>query len=135
MKRLARISMTVSLAATFATTVFAAQSGAALRNEGPMLFKQYCATCHGLDAKGNGPTAPSLKKAPADLTQLQLKGQAFPGTRVEHQITGEGEMTNAHGTREMPVWGRVFRYTKGTPPPQMAIYRLIAYVESIQANK
>ena len=26
----------------------AAQSGVAARSEGPMLYKQYCATCHGL---------------------------------------------------------------------------------------
>ncbi len=113
----------------------AAQSGIAARNEGPMLFKQYCATCHGLGAKGDGPTAPSLKKMPTDLTLLQEKGKTFPGERVVHQITGEGEMTPAHGSREMPVWGRAFRYTKGTPPPELAINRLVEYIKSIQVNK
>lgn len=118
-----------------ATLASAAQSALAAKNEGPMLFKQYCATCHGLDAKGGGPTAPSLKKAPADLTILQDKGKSFPGEKVVHQITGEGEMTSSHGSREMPVWGRAFRYTKGTPPPELAINRLVEYIKTIQVNK
>ena len=104
-------------------TVASAQkgSGVAARNEGPMLFKQYCATCHGLGAKGDGPTAPSLKKAPTDLTMIQEKGKPFPGERVVHLIAGEGEMTTAHGNREMPVWGRASRYTRGTPPAELSI--------------
>ncbi len=104
------------------------------RNDGRNLYRQYCATCHGLDAKGGGPTAPSLKKTPTDLTLMQEKGEKFPGERVQHAIEGTGE-AGPHGTREMPVWGRAFRYTKGTPPPELAINRLVEYVESIQVNK
>ena len=37
---------------------------------GPLQFREYCASCHGMDAKGDGPVAASLKKKPADLTML-----------------------------------------------------------------
>ena len=36
---------------------------------GPALYQAYCATCHGKDLKGGGPTAPALKTKPADLTR------------------------------------------------------------------
>ena len=38
--------------------------------QGKEEFTRYCASCHGLTAKGDGPMADQLKKAPADLTQL-----------------------------------------------------------------
>ena len=37
---------------------------------GKEMFDAYCASCHGVDGKGNGPAAPALKKQPADLTLL-----------------------------------------------------------------
>jgi mono/diheme cytochrome c family protein len=116
----------------FVTATASAQLSA--RSEGKNMFRQYCATCHGLDGKGHGPTADSLKKAPADLTVLQEAGKKFPGERVVHAIEGTGE-GGPHGTREMPVWGQVFRYTKNTPPPQLAIQRLVDYIQEIQVNK
>ena len=105
------------------------------KNDGVMLFKQYCATCHGLDGKGAGPSAQALKKAPTDLTTLQAKGQKFPGERVVHSIDGTGETGGAHGNRDMPIWGQAFRYTKGTPPAELSITRVVSYIESIQVNK
>ena len=32
--------------------------------EGKDNYQEYCAVCHGTDAKGNGPAAPALKIAP-----------------------------------------------------------------------
>ena len=133
----------VVAASAFAFAVVTGAAGAtstadepgAARTEGPMLYKQYCATCHGLSAKGDGPTAPSLKKPPSDLTLVQQTGKPFPADHIIHQITGEAEMTSAHGSREMPVWGRAFRYTKGTPPPDLAINRLVEYLKTIQVNR
>src|SRR5271154_4968759 len=37
---------------------------------GKETFLKYCASCHGEDAKGNGPAALALKPPPADLTTL-----------------------------------------------------------------
>ena len=35
---------------------------------GKAMFKQYCAACHGMDAKGHGPARAALKVPAADLT-------------------------------------------------------------------
>jgi hypothetical protein len=37
---------------------------------GQLMYKNYCAACHGAVAKGNGPTASMLKTPPPDLTTL-----------------------------------------------------------------
>lgn len=68
-------------------------------------FASFCAACHGLDAKGDGPVAFVLKQKPVDLTVLaKNNGGSFPFNRVYDMIDGR-DMTKAHGTREMPVWG------------------------------
>jgi mono/diheme cytochrome c family protein len=70
---------------------------------GPLQFRQYCASCHGMDAKGDGPVAPALKKKPADLTMLAKKnGGVFPTQEVHDFIDGS-KTAAGHGTREMPL--------------------------------
>jgi mono/diheme cytochrome c family protein len=74
-----------------------------------VMFQTYCAVCHGKDAKGGGPAAPALTKAPADLTRIAARnGGTFPDTRVRRFIEGLDEVA-AHGTRDMPMWGGLFR--------------------------
>jgi len=99
--------------------------------KGRQLFTQYCAVCHGPDAKGNGPAAAELKKQPADLTVVQKRGEKFPTFQVMTFIEGE-KVVPAHGTREMPIWGTVFRRTKGEMGQQADIYALVKYIESVQ---
>lgn len=71
-------------------------------------FDQSCASCHGLDAKGSGTVTPWLTKSPPDLTKLsKANGGIFPMDRLYKSISGED--TTAHGSREMPVWGQVYR--------------------------
>ena len=40
---------------------------------GANLFQHFCASCHGVDAKGGGPMAPVLLVQPADLTTLSAR--------------------------------------------------------------
>src|ERR1051326_9206512 len=55
--------------------------------EGADLFLEYCAVCHGKDAKGGGPAAEALKKAPADLTQISRRnGGQFPTIKVQQIV-------------------------------------------------
>jgi mono/diheme cytochrome c family protein len=76
---------------------------------GPALYKAYCASCHGSDAKGSGPMANSLKVAPADLTRISARnGSAFPLARVSRIISGEEVLPNGHGSSDMPAWGPIF---------------------------
>ena len=52
-------------------------------------FDQYCVVCHGKDAKGTGPRAATLKKRPADLTELAKRnGGTFPQQMVYQVIDG-----------------------------------------------
>jgi hypothetical protein len=53
-----------------------------------------------------------LKKPASDLTTLSKKnGGVFPFARVFETIEGTHEL-KAHGTREMPIWGREYRSSK-----------------------
>jgi mono/diheme cytochrome c family protein len=77
--------------------------------QGSVLYGAYCASCHGLDGRGNGPVAAVLKVPPPDLTRItQRHGGKFPRELVEKTILGENAATIAHGSREMPVWGPIF---------------------------
>lgn len=71
-------------------------------------FESNCASCHGTSGKGNGPITDLLKKSPPDLTTLAKRnGGVFPMARLYEVIDGSG--VPAHGTRDMPVWGRDYR--------------------------
>lgn len=98
--------------------------------EGRKLFMKHCASCHGEDAKGQGPVAPTLKTWPTDLTQIPLENGKFPAYKIEERIGGE-QMSAVHGTREMPVWGSIFRQ-KGEGTMKLDLYNLVKYIESIQ---
>ena len=109
---------------------------AAANNErGRKLYFQYCASCHGADGRGQGPVAASLAKPLPDLTRIEKKNGKFPGIRVRLVIEGEvveRELT-AHGTKTMPVWGRVFDATKRDKGLVMLdLSALTRYIESIQ---
>ena len=90
---------------------------------GRKLFMSYCASCHGVDATGNGPVASSLKKQPPNLTKVEAKNGKFPAEELRKKISGEGEVP-VHGKKDMPVWGLIF----STPD----INNLVKYLESIQ---
>jgi mono/diheme cytochrome c family protein len=102
--------------------------------KGQVLYAQYCRSCHGDEAKGDGPAASALKVRPTDLTQIAKKYNGFPADKVMDSIDGE-KYTVGHGSREMPVWGRRFRRSpgggKGT---QSEIALLTRYLESIQQH-
>jgi mono/diheme cytochrome c family protein len=102
--------------------------------KGRKLFKQYCATCHGVTGKGDGPVGAALKIAPPDLTSIQKPGEKFPFDHVQTKIDGEKEVT-AHGTNKMPVWGTIFRRTQGDLQRHADVYSLAKYIESIQKVK
>lgn len=106
-------------------------------NQGKTMFMEYCAACHGTDGKGNGPAAPALKKAPADLTQLaaHTSDGKFPGIRVSRYIQGD-DTVQSHGARDMPIWGDVFRSTNrmDSSTPALRVANLTDYVRSIQGK-
>jgi hypothetical protein len=75
---------------------------------GEMLYRRYCASCHGMDGRGDGPLAASLRRPPTDLTILARRaGGRFDEAAVMAVIDGR-RFVAEHGPREMPVWGAVF---------------------------
>lgn len=94
-----------------------------------------CATCHGLKGTGNGPLAQLLKKPVADLTTLSKRnGNVFPFVRVYETIDGR-QAIEAHGPRDMPVWGNEFRaggyITRGLDPEGFIRAKILALTEYI----
>jgi mono/diheme cytochrome c family protein len=104
--------------------------------EGADTFNAYCAVCHGTNAKGNGPAAKALTKAPADLTTIAKRHNGtFSQNDVENTILGTAE-TLSHGTREMPIWGPVFRSVSSNDPSfaKLRLANVVSYLKSIQTQ-
>jgi len=103
---------------------------------GKEMFLSYCASCHGKDAKGDGPAAASLKTLPADLTTLASRnGGKYPSDKVTSILRGQTNLV-PHGDQEMPVWGPVFWKMSGGHEEvvQQRIANLNRYLESLQVK-
>jgi len=96
-------------------------------------FEFFCAPCHGLQGRGDGPIAAALKTPPADLTKLATKnGGVYPRQQVEEFVTN-GRPVPAHGTTAMPVWGPTFRSLEPSDAlVKQRIANVVQYVESLQ---
>jgi cytochrome c553 len=80
--------------------------------DGAALFRAYCANCHGAAGHGDGVMAGQLRRTPPDLsTSATRNGGVFPAERLRQVIDGTG--IAAHGDRDMPVWGAVFKRSTG----------------------
>jgi mono/diheme cytochrome c family protein len=104
---------------------------------GKEMFTQYCASCHGIDGKGNGPAAAAMKAQPTDLTQLARKHDGkYPGNHVASVLKfGEGG-TTAHGSAEMPVWGPLFHSLDKfhDSAVQQRISNIVTYIGTLQVK-
>ena len=104
-------------------------------------YMNYCAACHGVDAKGDGTLGEFLTLAVPDLTKLtKLNAGKFPEERVVGVIDGRTDV-KVHGMRDMPVWGDWFNreaasLDTGKAAREMIvndrIASLVNYLKSIQ---
>ncbi len=100
------------------------------------MYRSYCAACHGNDGKGDGPASAALKSSPSDLTVLAKRNAGrFPELRVFTAINGDLHVT-AHGSKDMPTWGTVFRQMQGSDVAgvKLRIRNLTKYIESLQVE-
>jgi mono/diheme cytochrome c family protein len=122
-----RIDNLVAYLETLQATPAATGSGAAL-------FRTYCASCHGTDARGAGPMADQLRRMAPSLTSFAVRnGGVFPSERLKRII--DGRDVPAHGNSEMPVWGDAFRRTREGLSGDAATARIeaiVRYLETIQ---
>jgi mono/diheme cytochrome c family protein len=104
---------------------------------GKDLYVRFCASCHGVTGKGDGPVAGSLNVEVPDLTLIARRAKGvFPRDRIEKIIDGR-HILGAHGSRKMPVWGEDFsRLEIGNPEAErstrLIILRLADYVWLLQ---
>ncbi|MDP1766726.1 MAG: cytochrome c [Methylotenera sp.] len=96
----------ISAAITFGVPAIAISAD--MVDVGKMEYRSACAACHGASGKGDGPLKSELKSPLPDLTSLAKNNNGvYPFDRVYQIIDGRAEV-KAHGSREMPVWGRAF---------------------------
>jgi len=104
---------------------------------GAEMFRNYCASCHGPDGTGSGPTSTALRARATNLTTLaERNGGKFPAERVKATIRGD-LLVLAHGSKDMPVWGPVFLYLGGGSRAEanVRIDNLTRYIESLQSSE
>ena len=118
-----------------AKTVIIPVSKAQVYN-GEQMYVSYCAPCHGVDGKGNGPAASALKKQPTDLAALSRNhGGKFPATHIV-SVLQFGTANPSHGSAEMPMWGPVLGSVNSTPSEPnvraLRISNLSSYLQTLQ---
>ena len=97
-------------------------------------YMRYCSACHGEDADGNGPVSDALTPRPPALTDLRTKYGNPLSTRLVEFISGT-TLPRAHGTSEMPVWGKVLREQTGDESQASEIlWRIVRYLDRIQVQ-
>jgi mono/diheme cytochrome c family protein len=110
------------------------QAAPARGESGASLFRTYCASCHGSDARGAGPMADQLRRLPPSLTSFAIRnGGVFPGERLRRII--DGRDVRSHGDSDMPVWGDAFKRSKAGLSEEAAnarIEALVKYLETVQ---
>jgi mono/diheme cytochrome c family protein len=129
------LSTTVAMAQEAKKTIKKVPAPVTSAASGVEMFNTYCAVCHGKDGKGDGPAASELKIPPANLTLLAVNNNGkFPADLVAETIRVGPRDAKAHGSKDMPVWGKVFASMGGSELVELRINNLTKYVESLQAK-
>ena len=77
----------------------------------------------------------ALKQEVPDLTSLSLRNHGtFPAIHVRTVITfGADDLLPAHGSKEMPIWGRIFHEIEFDQDlGNVRLENVTKYLESIQ---
>jgi len=107
---------------------------------GAALYRESCASCHGLDGRGNGPVAPLIKATIPDLKRISARRDGkFPADEVYRIIDGQSRRAS-RDTRSMPVWG--YELFGDHSDDRIAhrqatekVERLVEYLRSIQKSE
>lgn len=108
--------------------------------DGAALYRKHCATCHGSEARGDGPMAGVLTVQPVNLRALAAQnGGDFPVLRVIKRIDGRDPLVS-HGS-PMPVYGDFFEGVFDVPMKTASgqpiltsrpVRDLVVYLQSLQ---
>lgn len=120
--------------------VLATTARTAVAQSGIRDYQIYCADCHGLGGKGDGPSRLTIpmNPPPNDLTQMAKKnGGIFPFDEVVDSIDGRKNIPS-HARLQMPFWGTTLQKPgkEFTPESDAEVKKRIEsmarYVETIQ---
>jgi mono/diheme cytochrome c family protein len=102
---------------------------------GATLYRQYCASCHGIDGKGHGPARVALRIPAPDLTTLAKRhGGKFPVEYVA-SVLQFGPGVFSHGSAKMPIWGQLFDYYYNEDSAKRRVQNLIDYLSTLQERQ
>ena len=105
---------------------------------GAEVYRTYCASCHGVTARGDGPVASEMIRKPSNLTEMAKRnGGLFPSELVFRTIDGR-QPVRGHGGPDMPVWGDVFIRSRDAGDAERAkamIQSLVEFLDSIQLRR
>jgi hypothetical protein len=97
------------------------------------MYEEYCATCHGKYATGEGRATPALTVPAPSLVNLEANNNGrFPDARVRRILTENN--IQAHQSVDMPSWWAEFRRIDRRHPTHadQRINMLIVYLRQIQ---
>jgi len=101
--------------------------------EGKDSYVAYCAVCHGLTGKADGPAAAALKGPVPDLTTIAARNNGkFDSLAITRVISGVDKRPAAHGSVRMPIWGQAFRGSEDAKVADLRIRNLEKYLETMQ---
>jgi mono/diheme cytochrome c family protein len=93
------------LAACVAIAATTTDARTAEPESGKDLYVRYCASCHGVDARGGTALSKLMSIPTPDLTRIASRRNGwFPEVTVREIVDGRYA---AHGDREMFVWGSI----------------------------
>lgn len=141
---LKRLLVTAAIAILAVGISYAEQSNAKVTipvnrtsvTNGKQMYSNYCAPCHGVDGRGQGPVATALRTPPVDLTVLARNNHGkFPDTHIVTVLQNGSEIT-AHGSVEMPIWGPILgRMNQSNPQDRtLRVSNLSRYLETLQVK-
>lgn len=129
------LGATVAMAQDATKTIKKAPAPVTNAGSGEEMFNTYCAVCHGRGGRGDGPAAPEFRVAPANLTLLSTNnGGKFPADHIAETIRSGPRDSKAHGSTDMPVWGKVFQAMGDSAQVDQRIHNLTAYIGTLQAR-
>ncbi len=103
---------------------------AIINPDGAVVYQDFCATCHGVAGRGNGPAAKSLDQPVPDLTRIALRDGEFDRYHVM------GHIRHVDMPNPMPCWSRVMHVSGGDREAVgIVIANLTRYLERMQVTQ
>lgn len=133
-----RIALLATCAGGVALAGLASSTAAPPVPDGASLYRTYCASCHGVSGRGNGPMLEFLRIPPTNLTHLAARqGGSFDKEAVARAIDGRTRI-GSHGSSEMPIWGDAFSSSlarDGDSVLRERVRAIVRHLESLQERQ